>query len=355
MKASIITMTRTYNYGATLQAYALQEYINQMGHDCEIIDHMRVCNQAHRKVAISDLSLNNIISFPYKYRLEKGYYNFEKFYDEFMNMGKYYDDNTLISNPPNYDVYITGSDQVWNPRYIKEKFYLSFVRKGIKISYAASLGVSEVPDDKKEIMSDLINNMDMISVREEQGKEMIEELTDKKVNRNCDPIYLLTQQQWRSIEKSVDLEENEYILCYMIYKPKWLNEWLKTIKKQTNKKIVFVGLSGYRKVYCDEFIRDAGPREFLWLIDHAYAVVTSSFHGTAFSIMFNKPFIAMPDPPRPDRIKNLLNLFEIKGHILINNEKINFDQINSLKIEDIMKKERECSNKYLKAAFEEGM
>lgn len=310
-KAGIITMTSTYNYGATLQAFALQEYVEKLGCQCEIIDHMRVCNEEHRKISLKDFSKGNLLMMPYKRSLEKGYGNFEKFYKDYMHMGKRYNsDEELLADPPDYDVYISGSDQVWNPRYIREKFYLTFAKPGRKrISYAASLGVSAIPEESKPVIKDFLKQMDGISVREAPGKAMIEELTDKKVNLNCDPIYLLDRATWQSYENPVPGVKEGYILCYMIYKPAWLNQWMKEIRKKTGKRVVFVGLNGFRPVIHDQFIRSAGPREFLWLINHADAVVTSSFHGTAFSIMFGKPVIAIPDPPRPDRIRYLLSLF----------------------------------------------
>lgn len=349
--AGIITMTSTYNYGATLQAFALQEYVEKLGGRAEVIDHMRVCNEAHRQIDLKDFSKGNLLMMPYKRSLEKGYSNFEKFYKEHMHMGRRYDsDEELLADPPEYDVYISGSDQVWNPRYIREKFYLTFAKPGKKrISYAASLGVSAIPEESKPVLADFLKQMDGISVREAPGKAMIEELTDKKVNLNCDPIYLLDRDTWRSYEKPVSGVEEGYILCYMIYKPAWLNTWLKALKKKTGKKIILVGLNGFRPVVHDKFIRSAGPCEFLWLIDHADAVVTSSFHGTAFSLMFGKPVIAIPDPPRPDRIRYLLSLFgRSQCEMMECDTNKAFEPYDYEMIEQKIKELRAISNDYLK-------
>ncbi len=351
MRVAIITMTLTYNYGATLQAFALQQYIESLGHSCEFIDHYRICEDAHRKVSMVDFSKENILNMPYKKKLEKGYASFENFYQKYMHMGsvKYKNDNELMLNPPQYDVYVTGSDQVWNPRDLKPKYYLKFAPQGAKkISYAASLGVSDTSDENKAIMAEYLKNVDAISVREEQGKKLIESLTDKEVNLNCDPIFLLDREKWRNYERAVEKIEGDYLLCYMIYKPKWMNEWLRRIKKKTGKKIVFVGLSGYRPVIHDCFIRTAGPAEFLWLVDHASGVITSSFHGTAFSIMFGKPVIAIPDPPRPARIRNLLKTYGLEecehGECDGNFE---FKEYNYCDVERKMKEFRNKAKKYL--------
>jgi hypothetical protein len=299
--------------------------------------------------------MGNLLMLPYKRQLERGYSNFERFYDEYMHMGRRYNsDEELFANPPEYDVYVTGSDQVWNPRYIREKFYLGFVEHGRKISYAASLGVSKIPDENKNLMSEYLNGMDGISVREIPAIRMLEELTDKKIKVNCDPVFLIDKLRWQSIEKMPDKPTEDYILCYMIYKPKWFNEWLRSVKRKTGKKIVFVGLTGYRPVINDGFVRSAGPREFLWLIDHSSGVVTSSFHGTAFSILFGKPFVTIPDPPRPDRIKNLLQLFGLEDRGMLECdlgkglEAYPYDSI-SQKVTIL----REQSNLYLKSQFKD--
>lgn len=351
MRVSIITMTSTYNYGATLQAFALQKSVESLGHSCEFIDHYRVCDNEHRKVNILDFSKENFLKIPYRRKLEKGYSNFELFYKEHMNMGKrkYKNDDELMLDPPMYDAYITGSDQVWNPRELKPKYYLKFApERAKKISYAASLGVSNISDKDKKVMADYLKNMDAISVREKQGKQTIEPLTNKKVNLNCDPIFLLDREKWRSYEKPIERVQGEYLLCYMIYKPKWMNKWIREIKKKTNKKIIFVGLSGYRPVVHDKFIRTAGPSEFLWLIDHASGVITSSFHGAAFSIMFGKPLIAIPDPPRPARIRNLLETYGLSECELCEcDNNFEFKEYDYRNIESKMRAFRDVSIRYL--------
>lgn len=354
MKASIITMTRTYNYGATLQAFALQEYIESLGHQCNIVDHMG--SDKHKTVDFKDFSVGNILKWPYKTKLEQGYTNFEKFYDEYMHMTHRYPDKaSLLQNPPDSDVFVTGSDQVWNPRDLRGEFYLDFAPEGKKrISYAASIGVSEFPDDKKETIKSYIDKMDGISLRENGGVKAVTEITDKTVNKNCDPVFLIDREKWAALESPVKGLEDGFILCYMIYKPEWLNDWLKAIRKKTGKKIVFMGLHGYRPVACDYYVRTAGPREFLWLVNHSSAVATSSFHGAAFSILFGKPFVAMPDPPRPDRLHNLLELFGLQDRIIYENKVENsFNPYDYSNVESIIKREQGKSIEYFTEQFSE--
>lgn len=352
MKASIITMTCTYNYGATLQAYALQEYIEAIGHSCNIIDHMGW--HGHRTINLKEFDFDTLLKFPVRRKLENGYKNFEDFYQEKMHMTTRYESlESLRKTPPHSDVFITGSDQVWNPRDMREEFYLDFApTTAKKVSYAASIGVTSIPEDKQKIIKDFIKDFYAISVRETTGLNSISSLTDISVHKNCDPVYLLEKERWRAIENKPLEINGEYIICYMIYKPEWLNKWLKEIRKVTGKKIVFIGLNGYRPVVCDYYVRNAGPKEFLWLIDHASAVVSSSFHGIAFSVLFGKPFVAMPDPPRPDRIHNLLAMFGLDGYILYDNQaKDCFKEYDYTQIENTISKEQRKTRSYFENIF----
>lgn len=321
MKASIITMTKTYNYGATMQAYALQTYVESLGINCDIIDHMGFEGE-HKKIKLTDLSKSNLLKIPYKLSLDCGYKSFELFYRQYIHLTRRYaSDDELMNNPPNSDFFISGSDQVFNPRDPKlHKFLLDFVPQGKKrISYAASVGDPCIPNEKKEYYRRQLKTFDAISVREEQGKRIISELTDKKIFQNVDPVFLLDKEEWRRVEKPVNLDKDRYLLCYMIYKPEWFNQWIKKYARKNQLKIVNVGLNGFTKQHTDKFIRSAGPSEFLWLFDNATQVVSSSFHGNAFAILFGKPLISIPDPKRPDRLDNLLSEFDIKDCELFEN------------------------------------
>lgn len=356
MKISIITMTSTYNYGATLQAYALQRFIQELGHECNLIDHLSGVDK-QRKIRLSNLSRDNLVKIPYKLILEKGYRKFENFYDTHMNMtNRYANIEELKSNPPDSDVFVVGSDQVWNPRDPKiDRFFLDFVpRDKCKISYAASMGDPKLPDELKEKYIEGLKSFSGISVREQEVYEILQDLTDKPIHVNCDPAFLLTAEEWRKLEVPVKgMDANEYILCYLIHRPKWFNNWAKKFRKQTGLKIICVGLDGYRSIYCDKYIRDAGIGEWLWLIDNAKIVVSSSFHGNVFSLIFGKKLISMPDPKRSDRICNLLKTFRESDRIVYNIEDSIVNRQLDLKIiEQISESGREKAREYLKIFFD---
>ena len=356
MNVSIITMTKTYNYGATMQAFALQTFLESLGHQCTLIDHMGF-GGVHRTISLTDFSRSNLYKLPYKRKLEQGYRSFERFYDENMNMTDRYDSfESLCSNPPESDAFVTGSDQVWNPRDAKyRKFFLEFVPEGKqRVSYAASIGDAFIPEEKVEYYKTQLEKFDSISVRESQGKKLLEGLTQKEINVNCDPVFLLDVDKWRSLEKPITTIKKPYILCYMIYMPEWYNEWIKKIKRETGFEIICVGLDGFRRIFCDKYIRCAGPSELLWLIDNAEFVVSSSFHGNAFSVLYGKKLISLPDPKRPDRIHNLLSMFGLEEcELYENNPKKEAYTIDYKSIEFVMKEQRSNAYKYLSSALKD--
>lgn len=355
MKASIITMTSTYNYGATMQAYALQEFVKKLGHEANLIDHMSSPNPK-RTISLSDFSKINLMKMPYKFSLEKGYRSFEEFYDKHMQMSRRYPNmEELKACPPDSDVFIAGSDQVWNYKDAKlSRFLLDFAPDAAKkISYAASMGNSELPEEKKEIYREALRRFDAVSVREEEARGLIAPLTDKEVQVNCDPAFLLDAEEWRALEKPVKgIQKDTYILCYMIHMPTWFNDWIQKISKKLSLKIVYVGLNGYRSQKCDKYVRTAGPGEFLWLIDNAAMVVSSSFHGNVFSLIFGKKLISTPDAKRPDRIHNLLRMFgENEREIYSPDAPIPTEAVDAESVRKVAKEQQEKSKAYLESVF----
>ena len=156
-----------------------------------------------------------------------------------------------------------------------------------------------------------------MSVREISAKNALSDLYGKNIAVNIDPTFLLLPEEWEKEERRYDkLYNKKYILAYFIYRPKEMNKWLKELKKSTGLPIVVVDTNSYRNIYHDHIILDAGPKEFLWLIHNAEMVITSSFHGTAFSIIYRKPFIVCNSNVAPTRIENLIKLFGLENHLI---------------------------------------
>ncbi len=245
------------------------------------------------------------------------------------------------------NIFLAGSDQIWNPDRINPIFFLEFVRDKKCISYAASMGKTMLSKENKETFKNLINNFDTISVREEHCKEVLQGLTDKQIFVHIDPSFLLCAHEWRQYERRYPIR-GPYILVYMIYWDQSCKAKIKELKKRTGLPVYAI-CSALSKVYADKYLYDVGVEEFLWLIDHAEYVITSSFHGAAMSTIFNKKFAAVINPSSPSRIENLLQVLSIP---LVNIDEL--DQTNDFDYRIIntrIEEERRKSIEYLKEAI----
>lgn len=312
-KVGIITILKVNNYGAELQSYALQRKLNLMGYDAEIIDYLYYKHPKHKREALSKpfyhYSLKNKIkefALAIKNRLlrmrdtsaysirEKKFEDFHTTYNQ-LSSTCYTRMSQLYNNPPEYDIYCVGSDQVWNPRCYTniEPYFLTFAPRNAKrISYASSFGTSTIPNSAINKYKELILGLDNIGVRESSGEKLINSLTGRSAKVVLDPTLLLTDSQWRAVEKPVKNVEGKYVLVYELQHLTNIMQIAKDTAKKNNWGIVRVCKDVFDKRIEDNVINitDAGPSEFVWLIDHASFIVTNSFHGTAFSVNFNKPF-----------------------------------------------------------------
>lgn len=253
--------------------------------------------------------------------------------------------DTLKREPPEADAFISGSDQVWQPHRMDPFFFLEFVPKQVRrISYAASMGVPVVPTEKVEEFRRYLSGFSYISVRETDSQPVVEALTNKQVHRHIDPVFFLEADRWRNYGRPYHTISKPYILVYAIYWDRDLNTKLKQLHRETGMDVVAI-TSSLRRIYANKRIYDADPGQFLWLIDHANMVVTSSFHGVAMSILFEKPFSAVIDPGKPSRISCLLDVLGTQNltiEQLVKSEYQNYELVRQ-RIEE----ERERGKHYL--------
>lgn len=188
-----------------------------------------------------------------------------------------------------YDIYISGSDQIWSPMLLNPVFYLSFVEdKYKKIAYAPSFGVSSIPEIKKNKIAEMLNKYDRISVREEQGTKIVNQLTGRIVRSVLDPTMLLTEDKWEKV--AIKPKDEKYVVCYFLTFNKEYYEKAKEFADRKNLKLILISTT--KETYtldCDIRI-DVGPSEWLGYIKYADYVFTDSFHGCVFSMMFEKIF-----------------------------------------------------------------
>lgn len=342
MRIGIITILKVNNYGAELQAYATQAVLHRLGHDAEIIDYLFYKNPEHEATELS----KPVFKFGWKKRIAEWLYpkleklktgknseyqrrrteRFEQFHRTNTRMSRTYKTvDDLYMNASDYDIYMTGSDQVWNPGIYSslEPYLLTFAPKGKKrITYASSFGVSKLPEKCVPFYAERLKCMDAIGVREEQAVQLVKEVSGKKAEWVLDPTLLLNAADWRRIAEKTDVPEGGYILLYELTPCPYIKKlalYLSGLLK--GKTIVRICKQAVREDEEADIINitDAGPAEFLYLFSKASMVITNSFHGTAFSINFQRPFYTVLPLRKQNnsRQRSLLKLFGLADRLLV--------------------------------------
>lgn len=299
----IITIHKINNYGSVFQAYALQKACEDLGYKVEIIDY-DFPNSFHipQKYASKvDTQPNEPkwIKFLYAFDLIKQHKGIRNFVLKYQSLSKnqYSSPSDLEIAPPHYDVYITGSDQLWNPRHCNADpaFMLHFAPDtALKISYAASIGTNSIPSELKSQYQKLLGRYAHIAVRENSGASVVKEIAGKEATVVLDPTLLLDKNQWNQIATPRRLFKKKYILCYFLNYTfnafPYVDHLAEYMQKQTGYEIVRVARPPHKLGLPHTHYRvGASPEDFLALIRDAEMVLTTSFHGTAFAVNYGKP------------------------------------------------------------------
>lgn len=333
--AGIITIHKINNYGSVLQAYALQTVCESLGYRTQIIDyvfpndyhrtHASGNNDSGRQRGSGEPRLTKLLFAAALLRQHRGIQRFAA--RNLALSGRAYNSpDELLTEPPRYDIYITGSDQLWSPRHCKgdPAFMLHFAPdEAKKISYAASMGTNAIPPDLVEQYRRLLGRYSAISVREHSACGPIKELTGTEPRVVLDPTLLLDKGYWGSVAVPGRLVKKKYILCYFLNYSfdafPYADEVAEEMGRQTGYKIIRVarpprrlssGNAGYRI--------GASPEEFLALVRDAEMVLTTSFHGTAFAVNFGRPLFSIvgSKDDSDSRQANLLRQLNLRGNIL---------------------------------------
>ena len=248
MKTGLITFHHAHHYGAQLQAFALMKAITGIGAECEIINYVRDDTIEGNRLFKKGLSVRALLSNAntiLNYRRLKGRYKrFESFVNEDMKLSArfYASCSELVKNPPEYDAYICGSDQIWNPLIYKENtfdpaFFAEFAQTGMKIAYAPSFGINSIPENKREELKKYLESFDYLSVREKQGEKIIGEVSGKEAVTVLDPTLLLTGAEWSRYSTEPDVK-GPYLLCYFITDGRKYSEFVNALSQKYKLPIV---------------------------------------------------------------------------------------------------------------------
>lgn len=303
------------NYGACLQAYALQKVITALGHECQIIRYSPNPEIIHYdslyiKAKMLYRRIRGLFDNRYYYETSR-IKMFNRFRKSTLVFGdkKFSSEDELYNYPFKYDYFVVGSDQLWNPIIHggnNKAYLLDFVtdwRK--KIAYAPSIGLSVFPHDYAEEFSKLLGSFKYLSCREETGCKIVEQLSGKHCDFVLDPTLLLNKEEWISFsnsDKESEKQEEPYIFCYLFSENQNITDFVDYVKSKSQIKIKCIPYTK-RELESDiERVRFAGPKEFVQLIKNASLVITDSFHATAFSINLNVPFYSLMRNSQRERI-----------------------------------------------------
>lgn len=325
-RVGILTLNGYYNYGNRLQNYALQKAIENLGFDAETI-----------RVQITGSGLDKKLDKSLKQRIRRLYLNlrkstqkemksaldlereshFMKFSQKWIKETEFIIDINHIPDTlkDEFDFFVAGSDQIWSPQYFGNPriYFMCFAMPEQRISYAASFGASSIPNHLKEIYKEGINGIAHCSVREKAGVEIIENLLGKKAELVLDPTLLLSKEEWKILFKPEKLNFEKYILTYYLgEKTEEYFSYIQKIARETGYQIIDVMDKSSSSYLSD-------PAEFIQLIEGAELICTDSFHGTVFSILFEKNFIvfekASNEASMFSRLDTLLSLFQLENRI----------------------------------------
>ncbi len=361
---NIYTVTLVHkNYGSLLQAFALQSCLRDFGATPYIV--LKENGKKHSNAyyflsrIYSDIRyvLKSDPDYPFikrlklrldDYKFNIKYKKLDSFIKEKISIVSIEDERILLNSIPNNSIFLSGSDQVWSAVSKLPWFALKWVdEKYPKYSYAASMGKSSLNNEELKSYLESLSTFKTISVREKQAVEIFKPKLGEKVRQDLDPSLLYDQHFWRRIQ-SPRLIDEPYVFLYRLRPNDDVLYLARKVAKEKQCKIVYTGLYAYRAKDV-QTVFDAGLEDFLSYIDHAEAVITNSFHGTAFSIIYEKPFLSAKVATTGSRAESLLTLLNLKSQYVENVHEDYSLEIDYSTVNKTLCEERKKSLEYLKS------
>lgn len=358
MKIATITCHDVYNYGASLQAYALQEYCKSLGFEYEIIDYKPDYLSQHFKLTtvanprfdhpiVRQLYL--LAKLPGRIRDLKKKRAFDEFSAKYLQKTRlrYNRFEELYQNPPLADIYIAGSDQIWNTFFKNghdKAFYLAFApRAGRRISYAASFATDCIYGSAEKFVKNQLYNFDAISVRETSALNLLKKLGRENGQLVCDPVFLLSKSEWYKLVEADTRACEDYIVVYDCEQSRQLREIAMKLSEQTGLPIHSLATTSGR--YAKKDISLGGPLDFLMEINGARYVVANSFHALAFSLIFKKDFFIVNRSEKINtRMRDFMNYLGLENRLIsttgeVNTKAVDFKEYSS-KLEELISRSK---------------
>lgn len=349
MRIKTITCHDCYNLGASLQAYALQHYLETQGHNVQIINYKPYYLSGHFKLgSVSNPKYNRPIvkqlyllaKLPGRLLSLSRKKAFDRFTAKYLHLTRRYNSyEELKADAPDADVYIAGSDQIWNtlfPNGRDAAFYLDFGKPNVRrISYAASFATKDVVPEYREFVSKELKNIDFVSIREKISLPLLYSLGRNDGVAVCDPVFLLSKEEWIGLTNESSIKTDEkYLVVYLTDKSEEIKRIALDIHKVTGWKIYVVG--AFKESWAHKSFVNAGPLDFVKLINDAQYIISNSFHATAFSLILDKNFCVVNRKEGiNERMKSVLEDVGLSHRML---DSFVHDQLLQIEYADIHKK-----------------
>ena len=360
MKVAIITLHRVYNYGSALQAYATQTVFERAGYEAEVVDYIteqRTKKQIMKTAAAG--SNQEMSSTAYKFfkmfSVLLKEMTFGRFVKKNLHLTKQYitaDD--LEKDPPQADIYVTGSDQTWNSQYnggVDRGFFLTFAPKDkAKVSFVASFGKSYLNDKEVAETKPLIKEYKKLSVREDSALDVLHQLSRDDGIQLIDPTLQLTKNEWLRLASPRLVKEPYLILMLLYNEDNHATEYARKIADKKGLKLVKISWEMKKPPMVDKLFTHRSPADFLSLFANADFVVTNSFHGLAFSINLEREFIVVSRNEFNSRIESLLALTGLQERLISTSEIALLESDEAIDYENVNKRlsvEREKAVEYI--------
>lgn len=362
LRIAIITFQYAHNYGSVLQAYALKTLLENKKYKVSVINFIHRGDfeqyKLFRKKYYYKHPWGLVLDVIYLKQNKNRIRNFESFVNENLNLTpkKYFNSNDMKELNKEFDIFICGSDQIWNldcTGGVEPAYFLDFADKNkLKIAYAPSLSHQKFSKNYNEDLKKALRNIDYISIREKTTLPLIEKLTDKTINVVLDPTLLLEKEYYEKLLPSNSLKEEKYIFVYMLEYNRELIKFCNKYSKEHKIKLIYITNRRYNGISMikGENAFEVGPDRFLEYILNAEIIITNSFHATVFSVIFHKQFIVFKTKRSSSRMKDLLLSLGIKGRIYGENLNIN-NTIDYSKIDEILSNLRKTSLMYIEKAL----
>ena len=355
-KIAIITVHVGQNFGSNLQTIATSDVIKSIGCEPVVVNYIpnRVTKAHYWNEAVSSAKkfIRRVLAYPI---FLKNWHLYQDFLKSKCDLSSpIYDEDDFAKCCPQADVYLTGSDQVWNSSHnqgINTRYYYEGI-EGKKVSFSSSFGIEKLPITEYEKVKGLLSSYDSISVREDSAKQIIESM-GYNATQLLDPTFLLNKEMWCNYMTPRKIKQ-PYLLIYVPYnivdKHRPYSD-AREIASRKGLKLVTFSWDHRIEHLADITIRFANPGDFLSLIYFADFVITNSFHGTAFSINLNKQFLVYMPSDFGTRINSILTVCKLESRLMTDNLKITEDVIDFEEVNKILNQERFKAMAFLKSAL----